>query len=401
MNKKIIKAYALKNAIEHKGKAQSGSVIPGLFNHGLKKDKIKETMPEINKIISEINKFNSEQQKKEFSKLEHLIGHRQVREGLPELPNTKKPVVMRFSPSPSGPLHIGHALTSSLSFLYVQKYKGTFYIRIEDTNPENIYKPAYKMIEQESSWLFKNRVKFVIQSERMKIYYKYLEKLIKTKSAYVCTCPSESFKEFSTKKQNCPCRNINEKEQLERWGKMLDKKGFKEGQAVVRFKSDMKNKNPAFRDFPLARINTHPHPLQKNKYKVWPLMNLAVAVDDIEQKMTHIIRAKEHRDNAERQKMIFKALGKQKQFPWTGFLGRIHLKDFELSASKMRHDVESGKYKSWDDPRLPTLASLKKQGYTPQAFHRFAEQIGLNEVDKNIDKKEFFLLLDNFETEKK
>lgn len=396
MDKKIIEAYALKNALEHEGKAQAGSVISGLFNHGLKKDKVKEIMPDVNKTIKEVNKLGLEQQKKEFERLESLIGHRKVREGLPELPNARKGVVMRVSPSPSGPLHIGHALTASLSFLYVEKYGGKFYVRIEDTNPENIYKPAYKMIEQESRWLFENKAKFVIQSERMEIYYKYIERLIKAKSAYVCTCTSDSFKKFISKKQNCPCRSIDEKEQLERWKKMLDKKGFKEGRAVIRFKSSMKDKNPAMRDFPLARINTTPHPLQKNKYRVWPLMNLAVAIDDIEMKMTHIIRGKEHRDNAERQKMIFKALGKQKQFPWTAFLGRIHFKDFELSTSKIRQDIEKGLYKSWDDPRLPTLASLKKKGYKPQAFHKFAEQIGLNEVDKNIDKKEFFLLLDNF-----
>src|SRR4030042_256112 len=91
--------------------------------------------------------------------------------------------------------------------------------------------------------------------------------------------------------------------------KMLDKYGFREGQAVLRFKSDMKHKNPAMRDFPLARIVLTEHPRQKNKYRVWPLMNLAVTVDDIEMKMTHIIRGKDHLDNAKRQEMIYKVLG--------------------------------------------------------------------------------------------
>ncbi len=393
---KIIKAYVLKNAIEHNGKAQANSIIPGLFNHGLKKEKIKETIPEINKILKQINSLSIDKQKKEFENYKDLIGHRKERQGLPELPNSKKGVIMRFSPSPSGPLHIGHALTSSISYLYVKKYGGKFYIRIEDTNPENIYKPAYKMISRESKWLFNNKCKIVIQSERMKIYYKYIEKLIKSRNAYICTCDSEKFKELVKNKKECNCRNLNMEEHKKRWEKMLDKKGYKQGQAVLRFKSNINHKNIAMRDFPLARINTHSHPLQKNKYKVWPLMNLAVSVDDIEMKMTHIIRAKEHRDNAEKQKMIYTALGKEKSIPWTGFLGRIHFTDFILSSSKIRQDIESGKYKSWDDPKLPTLASLKKQGYKPQAFWKFAEQIGLNEVDKKIDKKEFLLLLKNF-----
>jgi glutamyl-tRNA synthetase len=148
------------------------------------------------------------------------------------------------------------------------------------------------------------------------------------------------------------------------------------------------------RDFPLARINLTKHPLQGNKYRVWPLMNLAVAVDDIEMKMTHIIRAKDHRDNAERQKMIYKMLNKK--FPWTAFLGRIHFKDMDFSTTKMRQAIERGEYKGWDDPRLPTLVSLKKKGYKPSAFWKFAEQVGLSENDKVMNREEYFRLLDNF-----
>ena len=177
---------------------------------------------------------------------------------------------------------------------------------------------------------------------------------------------------------------------------MLDKsaKGFKQGEAILRFKSDMKNKNPAMRDFPLARINLTKHPLQKNKYRVWPLMNLAVSVDDIETKVTHVIRAKDHRDNAKKQEMIYLIL--KKKFPWTAFLGIFKFKDFELSTTKMKQEIDDGKYSGWDDPKLPTLASLKKQGYTPNAFLKFAEQIGLSGTDKVMDKKEYFTLLNSF-----
>jgi len=88
---------------------------------------------------------------------------------------------------------------------------------------------------------------------------------------------------------------------------MLDKKGFKMGEAVLRFKSKegMKHKNPAMRDFPLARINETSHARQKNKYRVWPLMNLSVTVDDIEMKIDSYYSWKDHKDNAERQKMIY------------------------------------------------------------------------------------------------
>jgi len=127
-------------------------------------------------------------------------------------------------------------------------------------------------------------------------------------------------------------------------------------------------------------------------------MNLAVAVDDIEMKMTHIIRAKDHRDNAERQKKIYKVL--DKKYPWTAFLGRIKFKDMDLSTTKIREVIKQGKYKGWDDERLPTIASLKKQGYKPEVFWKFAERVGLSENDKVIDKEEYFKLLDSFKIRK-
>lgn len=397
---KKARAYALKNALAYDGKAQAGSVVSALFNEGLKSGEVKKYIKEINKVVSDVNKLSLEEQKSEFDILEKLTSHREGREGLPELPGAKKgKVIMRFAPSASGPFHIGHALTGSLSYLFVKKYGGKYYIRIEDTNPKNIYPQAYKMIAEESEWLFPgNFLKIILQSDRMKIYYDCAEKLLKKKAAYVCTCSQEEFKQYVEQKKNCPCRGISAKENLERWKKMLDKNGFEEGGAVLRFKSPngMKDKNPAMRDFPLARINLTRHIRQGNRYRVWPLMNLAVTADDIDAKMTHIIRAKDHRDNAERQRRIYLALGLKSIIPWTGFLGRIHLKDMELSTTKMRQDIESGKYSGWDDPRLPTIASLKKQGYRPEAFWKFAERIGISENDKVMDRKEFFKLLDTF-----
>ncbi len=397
---KKITAYALKNAIEHEGRAEEGKVISALFHEGLEKSEVKSIITEVKEEVARVNNLAVHEQKKEFEgeNLEKQVGKREGREGLPDLPNAKKGrIIMRFAPSASGPLHVGHALTASISLLYVQKYGGKFYVRIEDTNPENIYPKAYEMIEKESKWLFKNKCIVQIQSDNLHLYYKYAEKLINKKAAYVCGCSAEEFKNYVEKKENCPCRKNSVKENTEKWKKMLDKKGYKEEQAVLRFKSNMKDKNPAMRDFPLARINETKHPRQKKKYRVWPLMNLAVFADDIETGMTHIIRAKEHRDNAKRQEMMYKALGKGKEIPWTAFLGRIHFKDFELSTTKTRKAIEAGKYKGWDDPKLPTIAAIMKKGrYNPEAFWKFAEQIGLNEHDKIMSEKEFFDLLESF-----
>jgi len=392
-----IVAYALKNAIEHEGKAQEGAVIAGLFHEGLKQEEVKIVVNDIKKVVAEVNRLGLDKQKQEFEKLKGVTSKRKERKGLPTLPQAKKgKVIMRFAPSPSGPLHVGHAATACISFLYVKKYGGKFYIRIEDTNPENIYKPAYKMLKDEAKWLFNNKAQIVIQSQRMKLYYQYAKDLIEKEKAYVCSCSQKKMQELRRKGKECSCRQFPLDEQTKRWEKMLKKgKGaYKEGDAVLRFKGDMQDKNPAFRDFPLARIVEKSHPLQGKKYRVWPLMNLAVAVDDIEQKMTHIIRAKEHRDNAKRQEMIFNVF--DKKYPWAAYLGRWHFKDMVLSTTKMRKAIEAGEYKGWEDERLPTIASLRKRGYKKEAFWKFSEQVGLSETDKVIDKKEYFRLLDYF-----
>ena len=228
----------------------------------------------------------------------------------------------------------------------------------------------------------------------MKIYYEYAEKLINKNVAYVCACSQEEFKKFAEQKKECPCRKNSIKENLEKWKKMLDKNGFSEGEAVLRFKSNMQDSNPAMRDFPLARINLHKHPQQKNKYRVWPLMNLSVTADDIELKITHIIRGKDHADNAKRQEMIYKVL--EKKFPWTFFMGKIKFTDIVLSKRKLNAAIKQGKYSGAEDARLPTISSLRKRGYNPEAFAKFAEQRGLTDVDKLISQKDFFKVIDTF-----
>ena len=336
-------AYALKNAVSYNGKAQIGAVLSALFHEGLKKEDVKKFIKDINKIVSEVNKLSLEEQEREFENLKKEVDEREVREGLPELPNAKKGVIMRFRPSPSGPLHIGHIISNMISSLYVEKYGGKFYVIIDDTSPDTALPEAYRNIKKDCDWIFGNVCKYINSSDRMNLYYKYAETLIKKGAVYVCTCSAEKFKEFAELKESCPCRNNDLKENLYRWKKMLskDKKNqFNEGKAVLRFKSNMKHPNPAIRDFPLARINEKVHPLQKKKYRVWPLMNLAVTVDDYDTKVTHILRGKDHVDNAARQELMFKEMGWK--VPETLFFGRINFTDLDVSCSKTRKLIEEG-----------------------------------------------------------
>jgi len=401
-----IEAYSLKNAVEHEGKAQAGAVLSSLFAEGLKKEEIKEIMPRINNMLKKINSLSLEEQQSLFSKHEKQVSHRETRaeDELPELDNVNKTgVIMRFAPSASGIMHLGHILTGMPSSLYVKQYGGKFYVRIEDTNPEKCDPEAYTSFPKDCDWVFGNVSEYIIQSDRMEKYYTFAEELIKKGVAFVCTCKNEEDEEDQKSKKNseerkpreiCKCRNNSIKENQEKWKKMLDKKGFKQGEAILRFKSpDTKLTNPALIDFPLARINETKHPRQGNKYRVWPLMNLCVTLDDLDYGMTHVIRAKEHRDNALRQEMIFKLI--KKKAPLTYFLGRYKFDDLPLSKSRFQEMIKRGEYSGWNDIRLPLARNFKKRGYQPEAFGKLAIKRGLSEVDKVLKQDDYFLELNN------
>jgi glutamyl-tRNA synthetase len=206
---KKTRAYALKNAVSHEGIAMQGPVISSLFNEGLKKSDVGKYAKKISEIILEVNSLSPEEQKKEFEKLEDEVSERYEREGLPELPDVPKGgIVTRFRPAPSGPLHVGHLISNMIPPLYVKKYGGKFYVIIDDTDPETTLIEAYKNIPKDCDWIFGNVHKYLNASDRMEIYYKYSETLIKKDSAYVCTCSPEEFKKFSEDKKKLSMQKI-------------------------------------------------------------------------------------------------------------------------------------------------------------------------------------------------
>ncbi len=394
----VIEKHALENALKHEGKANPKAVVGSVIGESpeSKKD-MKNTAKLVEQAVQKINKLSLQEQKELAKKYPEIFEkkHSKPKDELKELEDVPKTgVIMRFAPSPSGPMHIGHALTGGLTSLYVEKYFGRFILRIEDTNTDNIYLPAYDLLPNDAEWIFGNVSEVWVQSDRMQIYYNYIEKFLEQGNTYVCTCSQEAFKKIITQKKACPCRELPKKEQKERWKKMLDTNGFKEGDAVIRFKTDVEHKNPAMRDFPLARINTGDHARQGFKYRVWPLMNLSVFVDDVEAGMTHIIRAKDHADNAKRQEFMYNAL--KKQIPKSYFVGRINFLDMELSTTKTKEKIEKGEFLGWDDIRLPFLGALKRRGYQAEAFKEYSKRIGISLTDKTVSKEEFFKNLDAY-----
>jgi glutamyl-tRNA synthetase len=381
----LIKAYALENAILHDGKARVDVVIAKLFRHGLHKDDIPNYLPKIKEIVENVNRLSIKEQKEEFEILKHLIPEKTKTREL-ELPNVKDKVVMRLAPFPSGPLHIGNARPYVLNDFFVKKYGGKLLLVIDDTigsKEKRIVEEAYKLIPEGLKWLGINfEEPIVYKSDRLEIYYRYGEKLIQKGFAYVCFCNQEELRKNREKGIECEHRAYGIKENLKEWENMLNGK-YKEGEATLRIKTSMKHKNPAFRDRVLFRISAMQHPRLKNKEAVvWPMMEMAWAIDDYLLGITHILRGKELMIETEMEKYIFDIFEWPKpEFVHTSLL---NIEGIKLSKSKSQEEIAKGVYFGWDDPRTWSLQSLKRRGFKPEAIRDFCLSFGLSESEVKV-----------------
>lgn len=375
-----IEYHILKN-IQKYGKADQKSILGKVIAaHPEAKKDIPALLKNIEQEIKAIKKISKEELQKKIFQLPAEEKKEKVEKDLPELRKVKGQYVFRFEPSPTGPLHIGHIIVLLLNAGYAKKYKGKLVIRLADTNPADIYQPAYQMIKEDVEWITQQKVEMVIQSDRMEDYYAHAKQLIDEGKAYVCTCSQDEFKKLIEKKKACSCREESVKEHKERWQKMFDE--YESGEAVLRIKTDVKHSNPAVREWPAFRISDEEHPRVGKKYRVWPLMNFAVAVDDHDSGMTHVIRGKDHTVNMERQIYIFKHFGWE--IPEYIHIGRINFKDLRISISQFREDIEKKKYSGWDDPRLPTIRAFRRRGLLPEAFMKYVKDLGPSKVDKTV-----------------
>lgn len=390
--REVIRKLALINAVNYNGKAQAGAVTGKLLAEKPSlKAEVKEIGPIVAEIIREVNVLSLAEQMKIVEKnWPGVLVKERVEEEkrLPKLPNVERYewIVTRFSPNPDCAIHLGSARAIILCYEYAKMYSGTFILRFEDTDPR-LKRSAlifYDMIREDLVWLGCKPDREFIQSDRIPIYYEYAEKLLKAGNAYVCTCDSEEFRRELLAHEACPCRGLPPEEQLVRWRKMLDG-DFKEGEAVVRVKTDLDHPNPAVRDWPALRIidpEKHPHPRVGRKYRVWPLYNLACGVDDHLMGISHIIRGKEHLTNQTRQEFMYGHLGWK--YPEAIHYGRLKITGTFLSKSKILAGMREGMFKGWDDPRLATFAALRRRGIQPEAIRRMIIDVGPKAQDVTL-----------------
>ncbi|MCS7108321.1 MAG: glutamate--tRNA ligase [Sulfolobales archaeon] len=390
----LILKLALKNAVDHDGKA---SVKPVL-------GKVLGTMPDLRKVVKELEDLVSEIVA-EVNRMSHEDQIRLLREYfpdtlverkeaqlkvLPPLPNVGKykEVRTRFAPNPDFLIHLGNARPAILSYEYAKEYKGKFILRFEDTDPKTKQPlpEAYSAIREDLNWLGVKWDEEYIQSLRMGVYYSVARELISVGGAYVDLCRREEFIKYKIGMKPCPHRDASMETNLDLWDKMVSNY-FGEGDAVLRVKTDLLNPDPSLRDWVAFRvINTdkNPHPVVGSKYWVWPTYNFAAGVDDHLMSVTHILRGKEHTVNTLKQKYLYQHLNWE--YPEVINLGRLKLEGFILSKSKIKELLAKHpeRFKSMDDIRFGTIASLRNRGILAETIRKVILEVGVKSSDAAI-----------------
>lgn len=391
----IVYKHALLNAAKHKGSANPGAVMGSIMaNEPELRSKAKEIGPMSGKIVAKVNALSPEEQAAEMEKLGIEVEDKKPKAkevGLQELPGTHKNIVLRFAPNPSGPLHIGHSRAAVPNAEYVKRHDGKLILRIEDTDPKRVYEPAYEMIPEDLEWLGITPDEVIYQSDRFEIYYDYARQLIEKGAAYMCTCDGATFKELKDNCKPCPCRDNSVEENLELWNK-FDK--MDAGDVVLRVKTDINHKNPAIRDWVAMRLVDEEHPRLGTKYRIYPMMNFSVAVDDHLLGLTHVLRGKDHLANTEKQKYLYDHMGWD--VPEYIHYGRLKMEDIALSTSKAMAGIEEGTYSGWDDPRLGTLRAIARRGIDPRTIYELITEMGVKMADTAISWKKIYGLNRNF-----
>ncbi len=380
----LIRQWTLLNAIEHGGEADTGAIIGKIVAEKPElKSEIQELKGNVNEIVSEVNEIDLEEQKSELEEIGAPEREEKEEGGLKELPETERysNIVTRFAPNPNGPLHLGHVRTAVLSYEYAKRNDGDFILRFEDTNPIDAEEIFYDMVREDLDWLGLDWSEEYIQSDRIDMYYEHLEKLLEDENAYVCDCEPEKFKGLRDDGEPCPCRALTAEENFERWEKMKNG-GYEEGEAAVRIKTDIEHDNPALRDWPALRIVDATHPKTGDKYRVWPLYNFSVTIDDHKMGVTHVVRGKEHEINERKQRQLFEHFGWE--YPTAIQHGRLSVSGTVLSKTRISEGIKQGEFDGYDDVRLGTIRAVRRRGITPEALREIVLDVGTTKADSSL-----------------
>lgn len=379
-----IKKIVLRNAIEHGGRARYEAVISKLV--GLRPElrpAIKEQIPLIKKIVDNINSLGETEQKRMASKIMAFEStkkdvKRKEELNLPPLQGASMGrVVTRFPPEPNGYPHIGHAKAAIIDQEYARMYVGKLILRFDDTNPLNEQLEFYDAIHEGLEWLGIKPDLVKNTSDDIELLQSYGRMMVTKGDAYVCTCRPDEIHSMRAKGVDCPCRSL-ESLRMIRLEKFFDG-SFEQNGAIIRFRGDMSDSNTAMRDPTLFRIIDAEHPRLGTRIRAFPTYDFAAPVEDSLDGVTHAMRTKEYELRNSLYFSILKSL--DLRMPLLLEFSRLEFEGMPVSKRKLKPLIEGGLVSGWDDPRLPTLAALRKRGVLPEAIRKFVLSLGISLAD--------------------
>lgn len=301
-----------------------------------------------------------------------------------------KRVHTRFPPEPNGYLHIGHAKSICLNFGIAQKYGGLTNLRFDDTNPSKENTEFVESIKKDVKWLgFDWGDRLYYTSDYFDQIYEYAVKLIKLGKAYVDDLTSEQIKAyrgtFNTPGKESPYRNRSVEENLRLFEEMKAGK-YADGEKVLRAKIDMASPNINMRDPVIYRILHATHHRTGDKWCIYPMYDFAHPVSDAIERITHSICTLEFEDHRPLYEWCIQDWeDPEGQLPRQIEFARLNVTNLVMSKRKLRVLVEKGIVSGWDDPRMPTIAGIRRRGFTPESIRDFCERIGVAKADSMVD----------------
>jgi glutaminyl-tRNA synthetase len=297
-------------------------------------------------------------------------------------------VATRFPPEPNGYLHIGHAKSVCLNFGIAAQYGGTCNLRMDDTDPAGESQEYVDSIIRDVKWLgFDWEDRLYYASDYYEQLYQFALQLIKMGKAYVCSLTANEIREYrgtlTEPGKESPYRNRPVEESLDLFRRMRAGE-FKEGTYVLRAKIDMASSNITMRDPIMFRIRYEPHYRTENKWCIYPMYDFAHCLSDSIERVTHSICTLEFENNRPLYDWFLDALALESH-PQQIEFARLNLSYTVISKRRLIELVENKNVTGWDDPRMPTLAGLRRRGYTPEAIRNFCERIGVAKNDSIID----------------
>ncbi|MFR6257407.1 MAG: glutamine--tRNA ligase, partial [Anaerovoracaceae bacterium] len=294
----------------------------------------------------------------------------------------------RFPPEPNGYLHIGHAKSICLNFTTAQKYGGKCNLRYDDTNPVKEDMEFVDSIEEDVKWLGFQWEKSLWASDYFDDMYEFAVELIKMGKAYVCDLNAEQIREYrGTLKEpgkESPYRNRSAEENLQLFEEMRQGK-YADGEKVLRAKIDMASPNMNMRDPVIYRIAHTEHHNTGSKWCIYPMYDFAHPIEDAIEGITHSICTLEFEDHRPLYDWVLQTLGKWQAPPQQIEFARLNITNTVMSKRYLKAIVEEGSVDGWDDPRMPTIAGLRRRGYTPEAIRDFCERIGVSKANSMVD----------------